>query len=94
MLSSPLTTSTTLPKALEIYSRIRLPIAYQMLDRSRKNGWICAFYDPKNPLSDSSDWNLEEMAQKLLKNNEWQVELPHPEEERVMAVRMLEEELR
>lgn len=89
LLSSPLTTRATIPAALEVYSRIRLPVAYHVFERSRQSGMYCDFYDPENPSLESGAWDLEQLAEDLRKNREWHLDVPHPKEEMANALALL-----
>lgn len=92
LLSSPLTTRDTIPKALEIYSRIRLPVAYLVFERSRQSGRYCGFYDPENPGLESGAWDLEKLAEDLRENREWHLGVPHPKEAMAKALALLGQE--
>ncbi|EIM88732.1 salicylate hydroxylase [Stereum hirsutum FP-91666 SS1] len=93
LLAHPFITRANIPIALEIYSRIRLPFAYMVFERSRRMGGYFSFYDPENPDMESRAWNLEELGKDMQKCADWQLESALPKAEKDRAVNMLESEL-
>lgn len=94
LLANPQATRATSPQVLSVYSQVRLPIAYEILDRSRRNGWLCHFYDPKNPDIGSDAFGLERIRSGMQKNQEWQIEIPGLEDELKSAKDLLEKALK
>lgn len=93
LLSSTLTTRATISKALKVYSDVRLPFAAKVFDSSRKNGMHYAFYDPENPSLDSSEWDLEKLAEDMQKNCDWLTDAQHPKDMMEDALTLLEREV-
>ncbi|EIM91866.1 FAD/NAD-P-binding domain-containing protein [Stereum hirsutum FP-91666 SS1] len=91
LLSHPGVTRDNAPRALKVYSQIRLPFAYDVLERSRRGGLQYAFHDSQRG-SDSSDWDLTRLAKEIQQNSEW-ASTGHPKDELEHAVALLEKEL-
>lgn len=93
LLSSTLTTRATISKTLKVYSDVRLPFAAKVFDSSRKSGMHYGFYDAKNPSLDSSEWNLQKLAEDMQKNCDWLTDAQHPKDMMESALRSLEKDV-
>ncbi|EIM90613.1 FAD/NAD-P-binding domain-containing protein [Stereum hirsutum FP-91666 SS1] len=89
-------------KALQVYSEYRLPIVYDIQERSRRAGMQHAFHSSalrrrngessENPGCTSLEWDLGQLAKDLQSNIDW-VSEGSPRTELERAVEMLEERL-
>jgi salicylate hydroxylase len=73
LLSNELATKTTVPQVLEIYSRVRQPLATEAARRSRLNGEHFSLRSPAGPDHHelSSTARLEGIAKQIQDNFEW-----------------------
>lgn len=73
LLTHPLTTPATLPTALRVYEQVRLPHANGVMQRSRENGLMYEFNDPRfAALAESEDpAALQAVATQIERNWEW-----------------------
>jgi hypothetical protein len=70
LLSNELATKTTVPHVLEIYSRIRQPLAVEVARRSRLNGEHFSLRSLIGP-DLSSSVGLQGIAKQIQDNTEW-----------------------
>ena len=73
LLSSELTTKSTAPDVLRIYSRIRQPFATEVTRRARENGEHLSLFSLTGPEYDhlSSSERLQEIMKQIIENIEW-----------------------
>ncbi|THH16400.1 hypothetical protein EW146_g4239 [Bondarzewia mesenterica] len=68
LLSHPRTTLQNVARVLQIYSRIRQPLASQVAERSRRNGMYFALHDPNESITVA---RLPELGERIRRNFEW-----------------------
>ncbi|KAI0317079.1 salicylate hydroxylase [Amylostereum chailletii] len=80
LLSHRLTSKTTIPHALDIYSQIRRPLALEASEHARKSGMLLSMYGAPN---------VDEISQGLQDNFDWYAQID-PAEDLKKAVDLLE----
>ena len=68
LLSHPRTTLRNVAQVLQIYSRVRLPLASQVAERSRRNGTHFSLHEPGSEITAAG---LPELGQRIYQNFEW-----------------------
>ena len=96
VLSHPLTTIDNVHEALDVYEKIRLPFANGVQRKSRLNGKLMEFTDHRfNNLSanEFDEVTLNNVKEIIYDNWNW-AWTTTPEDDRMNALRLLEEKLR
>lgn len=68
LLSHPRTTLRNVAQVLQVYSRVRLPLASQVAERSRRNGRHFSLHEPGSEITAAG---LPELGQRIYQNFEW-----------------------
>ena len=68
LLSHPHTTLRNVAQVLQVYSRVRLPLASQVAEHSRRNGRHFSLHEPGSEITAAG---LPELGQRIYQNFEW-----------------------